>query len=72
MKTNPSVEDIQKRADEYGVKIAHVCREAAVQQSLYCRWKKGTTEPRQSSLNKMALVLDRMIADLEGGLGDIL
>lgn len=61
--TNPNyIQEIQERAKLAGFNMAEVCREAGIDQAAFSRWKRGTTIPLVSSMQRLRDAVDRLIA----------
>lgn len=60
---NPNyIQEIQERARLAGFNMAEVCREAGIDQAAFSRWKRGTTVPLVSSMQRLRDAVDRLIA----------
>jgi transcriptional regulator with XRE-family HTH domain len=54
--------EITQRAEKAGFKMSDICREAGINQSQMSRWIAGNTIPLISSIDKLRLATDRLIA----------
>jgi transcriptional regulator with XRE-family HTH domain len=54
--------EITERAKSAGFSMADICREAGINQSQMSRWIAGNTVPLISSIDKLRLATDRLIA----------
>jgi transcriptional regulator with XRE-family HTH domain len=54
--------EITQRAEKAGFKMSDICREAGINQSQMSRWIAGNTVPLISSIDKLRLATDRLIA----------
>jgi len=56
------ITDIKKRAESAGFSMADVSREAGLDQAQVSRWLSGKTIPLVSSIDKLKLATERLIA----------
>jgi len=61
--------EIIERAEKAGFKMADICREAAIDQAQMSRWMAGHTVPLITSIEKLRIATDRLIAGRVEALG---
>lgn len=56
------ITEIIERAEKAGFRMADICREAGIDQAQMSRWVAGQTVPLVSSIEKLRIATDRLIA----------
>lgn len=62
MNTSTYITDIRQRAEAAGFNMAEVSRKAEIDQAQVSRWISGKTVPLVSSVDKLRIALDALIA----------
>lgn len=59
--TRTAIDEIESRLSARKLSVAHLCREAGINQTTWVRWKRGDTAPRSSMWNHVVATANRLI-----------